>query len=87
MIARNKHNARALAGLAQKLLQHVVVRLRPHRPALQPPEVDDIADEVERVGIVVLEEIEERLRLARAGSEVHVGDEDRTIAARLQVAS
>ena len=45
-----------------------------------PPAVDDVADQVERVGVVVAEEVEHQLGLAAARAEVHVRDEDRAVA-------
>ena len=75
VIARNEDDARALAHLAQQLLQHVVVRLRPDGAAADTPEVDDVADEIDRVGLGLLEEIEQQLGLRGARSEVDVGYE------------
>ena len=63
VIARHIDDARALARLAQQLLDDVIVRLRPVPAALQPPAVDDVADEIDRVGVVVFEEIEQQFGL------------------------
>src|SRR5262245_4604380 len=38
---------------------------------------DDVADEVDRVGVVVAQAIEQPISLAAFGSEMHVGDEQR----------
>src|SRR5581483_11696321 len=51
---------------------HVVVRLGPVRAAAHLPEVDDVADEVDRVGLVLLEELQERLGLGGAGAEMNM---------------
>ncbi len=75
VVAGDEHDARALAHLAQQLLQHVVVRLRPDGAAADAPEVDDVADEVDGVGVGLLEEVEEQVGLRRARPEVDVGDE------------
>ncbi len=40
--------------------------------------VDDIADEVDRLGIMVAQKIDQPLALARAGAEVNVRQEERT---------
>jgi hypothetical protein len=66
VIAREIDDARALAALAQQLLHHVIVRLRPVPALLQPPAIDDIADQIDRVGIVKPHEIEQKMRLASA---------------------
>ena len=50
VVAGDVDDARALARLAQQLLHDVVVRLRPVPALLQPPAVDDVADEIDRLG-------------------------------------
>ena len=75
MIARHIDDARALARLAQELLHHVVVRLRPVPARAQLPAVDDVADEIDRLGVVPAQEVEQPLGLAAARAEMHVGDE------------
>ena len=75
VIARDEDDARALAHLAQQLLQHVVVRLRPDGAAADAPEVDDVADEVDGVGLGLLQEVEKQVGLRGARPEVDVGYE------------
>ena len=77
MIAGDVDDARALARLAQKLLHHVVVRLRPVPARFQRPAVDDVADQIDRVGIVVAQEVEQLAGLTAARAEMDVGDEER----------
>ena len=77
VIAGDVDDARALAALAQQLLHHVVVRLRPVPGAAQPPAVDDVADQIDRLGVVVAQEIEQELGLGRLRAEMDVGDEQR----------
>ena len=54
VIARDIDQPRALARLAQKFLDNVVVGLRPVPTSLHAPSIDDIPDEVEifRFGIL-----------------------------------
>ena len=78
MIARYVDDTRALARLAQKLLHDVVVMLRPVPAGLQLPAVDDVADEVDRVGVMVAEEVEQAIGLAAARAEMNVGNKERT---------
>ena len=81
VIAGNEDDARALARLAQQLLQHVVVGLRPVRAAAHFPEVDDVADEIDRLGTPTrLQEIEQRFGLRRARPKMDVRDEYRSVA-------
>src|SRR6202043_605382 len=78
MVAGHVDDARALARLAQKLLHHVVVVLRPVPAGFQLPAIDDIADQINGVGVVVAQEIEEAVSLATARAEMHIGDKERT---------
>ena len=62
VIARDVDEAGSLAGLAQQLLNDVVVGLRPVPAGAQLPSVDDVADQIDGVGIVVTQEIEQLAR-------------------------
>ena len=77
VIAGHVDQAGALARLAQQLLHHVVVRLRPVPARAQLPAVDDVADEVDHIRIVIPQKIEQQQRLASARTEMHVGNEER----------
>ena len=78
MIARHIDDLGALARLAQHLLHEVVVRLRPVPVRLQRPAVDDVSDEIDRVGVVAAEEIQQSVGLRAASSEMDIGDEQGT---------
>ncbi|GJE62734.1 hypothetical protein MPOCJGCO_4869 [Methylobacterium trifolii] len=65
----------ALAHLAQQLLHHVVVPLRPVPARAELPAVHDVAHEVDRVCVVVLEEVEQQPGLAALGAEMRIGQE------------
>ena len=80
MVAGHEDHARAVPHFAQQLLNDVVVGLRPVPARPQPPAVDDVADEEDRVGVVVAKEIEHQLGLAAARAQMQVGDEDGAIA-------
>lgn len=66
VVARNVEDLGALARLAQDFLDYVVVALRPIPAFAQAPTVDDVADEIEVVGIGVPQEIEKEFGLAAA---------------------
>jgi hypothetical protein len=51
VVAGNIDNARSLARLAQEFLDDVVMILAPVPGAPHAPDIDDIADEVEIVGL------------------------------------
>ena len=48
-----------------------------YQPLFSAPAVDDVADQIDRVGLVQAEEVEQQLGLAAARAEMDVGDEER----------
>jgi hypothetical protein len=56
----------------RKLLDHVIVRLRPVPTRFQLPAVHDVADEINHVGIIEAQKIEQLFGLAAPGAEVDV---------------
>ena len=76
VVARDVGDARALARLAQDLLDDVVVGLVPEPAALELPAVDDVAHQVELLALGMAEEIEQVGRLATGGTQMHVGNKD-----------
>ena len=82
VIAWNVNDPRPFAGLAQNLLNHVVMLLRPVNATFERPDVDQITDDVERVELVFLEEGKERRGITTAGPEMDVRNPSGTIAVR-----
>jgi hypothetical protein len=76
MVAGNEDDAHTFSRLAQDLLHHIVVQLRPVPGAPQLPAVDDVAHQVQRVALDVAQEVEQRLRLTPRGAEMQIGDPD-----------
>jgi hypothetical protein len=74
VIAGDVDDLRPFPRFPQHLLHEVVVRLRPVPVRLQRPAIDDIADQVDHVGVVCAEEIEQLVGLRAAGSEMDIGD-------------
>jgi hypothetical protein len=72
VIARNEDDLRSLAGLAKKLLQHIIMRLQPQGTPPDAPKIDDVADEIDRVGIVVAEKIKKSFGLACPRAEMEI---------------
>src|SRR6185437_4970600 len=68
--------------LAQDLVHDLAMGLGPEPAALELPAVDDVADEIERLAGVSLQEVEQKLRLAAAGPQMDIGNEDRPVIAR-----
>ena len=77
MVSGDIDDAGALARAPQQLLHHVVVALRPVPGAAQPPAVDDVADEIDRLGLVMAQEVDQELGLGGLRPEMDVGDEKR----------
>ena len=78
VIARQIDEAGALARLAQELLHDVVVRLRPIPARAQLPAVDDVADQIDRLGIVIAQEVEQAFGLTAARAEMHIRNKEST---------
>jgi len=77
VVARDEYHVRILARAAQDLLHQGVLRARPvHAAPAHRPEIDDVAEQKQVLGLVGLEKFEQALGLAGARPQVHVGDED-----------
>jgi hypothetical protein len=72
VIAGNEDDPRSLAGLAKKLLQHVIMRLQPQGIPPDAPKIDDVTDEIDRVSIVVAEKIKKSFGLACPRAEMEI---------------
>ena len=82
VIAGDIDQPRALARLPQQLLHHVVMRLRPIPARTQRPAIDNVANQIDRVGFVIAQEVEQFVGLTAARSEMHIGNEKCAIAPR-----
>src|SRR3546814_9883514 len=56
---------------------------RPEMPFLEAPAVDDVADQIERLAIDMVEEVDQQIGVASARAEMDVADPNRAIAAPL----
>lgn len=68
-----------LAGLAQNLLNDVVVGLSPIPPAFQLPTVDDVPNKEKTIALVMLEKVEKPFGLATGGSQMNIRYPDRAV--------
>src|SRR4030095_3254548 len=82
VITWNVNDPRPFAGLAENLLNHVVMLLRPVNATLERPDVDQITDDVERFELIFLEKGKKRSGITTAGPEMDVGNPPGTIAVR-----
>src|SRR5688572_16166203 len=72
VVARDVNDARSFARFAQEFLNDVVMLLRPVNSAPHLPDIDEIADNVERLHFVIAKEIEQRPGVAAARAEMHI---------------
>ena len=76
VIARNIDDLDAFMDAFQQLADDIVVRFRPIPAGFQPPAVDDIADQIDRIDVAMLEEIEQEACLATFCSQMQIGQEE-----------
>ena len=81
VVAGHEHHARAAPDLAQQLLDDVVVALRPVEAGAHAPAVDDVAHQIESIGVVVAKKIQDHLGLAPPRAQMKIGQKNRPIAA------
>src|SRR3546814_10317637 len=79
MVAGDIDDARAALRALQHAPHHVIMLGRPEMPLLEPPAVDDVADEIERLAIDMVEEIDKHRGVATARAAVDVADPHRAI--------
>jgi hypothetical protein len=82
VIARDVNDAGAFARLAKDFLDDVVMLLWPVDSAPQLPDVDQIANDVERFELIFAEEMEQRAGIAATRAQMHVGNPRRAHMAR-----
>src|SRR5580700_11352847 len=61
MIAWYKDHARAVLGLAQNRAQHVAMRLRPVKISAQAPDIDNVANQNQLVGLHPAQKVENQI--------------------------
>ena len=74
VITRDVDDARALSGFAQDFLNDVVMGLRPVTAAAHRPDVDQIADDVEVLKLVISKKVDQHTGVRAASAEMHVGN-------------
>src|SRR5262249_25838407 len=74
VVAGQINDSRTLARLAQEFLHDVVMMLRPEPAGAQLPAVDDIADQINGLGIVITQKLEKLSGLAAASAEMYIRD-------------
>ena len=77
VVAGQENHPCSLANLAQQFLDDVVMGLRPVPAAFERPAIDDVADEVDRLRIMILQKIDQKVGLAAPLAKVDIGDEQR----------
>ena len=81
VVAGDVDHARAAPRALHDAPHDVIVRGRPVELLLQPPPVDDVADQVHGLAVDIVEEVDQQLGVAALGAEVDVADPDRAVGA------
>lgn len=79
VIAGNEYNLGAGLCLGQQRLHHIIMRLRPMPIAPQPPAIHNIANKIDRVGIMLDEKLQQHPSLTTARAEMSVGKEQGSV--------
>ena len=74
MVARDQDDARAPVRHLQDAAHHLVMRVGPVPALFQPPAVDDIADQIERLALHPRQEIDQQFGVAARRAEMDVGN-------------
>jgi hypothetical protein len=74
VVAGNIDNPGAFASFAQDFLDHVVVGLRPVAAPAQTPDIEQIADDIEGLELVIAQELQDGIRVAAARPQMEIGD-------------
>ena len=82
VVAGNEHHPRAPADLAQQFLDDIVMRLRPVPAGAETPAVDDVADQIDRVGLDMAEHVQDEMGLAAARAQVQIREKKRPVSMR-----
>ena len=79
MVARDVDHPRAAPRALEQPPHHVVMAGGPVELLLEPPAVDHVADEVHRLAVDVIEEVDQHVGIAAARAEMDVADPDRAV--------
>jgi len=83
VVARHVDDMRAVLGHLENTTHDIVMPGRPVPALAQPPGVDDVADQIERLALDRLQKVHQQLGIAAGCAEVDVRDPDRPIARAL----
>ena len=83
MIAGDKNDSRSLAGFSKSFCSTSLCDCSQSGSTLQAPEIDDIADEIDGVRLVVAKKIEEGIGLAGPCAQMNIGEKKGPVLARL----
>jgi hypothetical protein len=72
VVSRNIDHTRTFPAFAQYLLNHIIMELRPVPRPLQPPAIGDIAHQVDRLCVIVLQKVQQQVSLTAPGTQVNV---------------
>src|ERR1700733_373813 len=78
--ARDEHHPRAPPHLSEQFLDDIVMRLGPVPAGAEPPAVDDVADQVDRVRLDMAQHVQDEMGLAPARAQVQIRQEQGPVA-------
>jgi hypothetical protein len=76
MISRDVDQPNPFSYLTEELLDDIIMLLGPVPTRFEPPAVDDVAHEVDRIGVDCPKKIKEQVALTTFRAKVQIGDEE-----------
>ncbi len=79
VVAGQEHDAGAALHLLAEQAQDVAVPLGPTDAFTKAPQIEDVADEIDGLGIIAIEKFGEAAHVREARTEVHIGNEKASV--------
>src|SRR5690554_3827024 len=79
MVAGNINDPRSALGPLQYAPDDVIMTARPVKLLFQPPSVNNISDQVERVAVDMVQKVDQQIGIASPRSQVDIGNPDRPV--------
>ncbi len=80
VVAGDIDHPRAALGALEDAPENVVMARGPVKFLFESPAIDNVADQIERIAVDMVEKVDQHFDIAAARAEMHVADPDRAVA-------